>query len=612
MSHSKLDIQPSIIRKNLSVIIMNLFIVILLPAVMGGTGHCANTYETFFAGTDYELNVYKIHGKKPGKTMLIIGGIQGDEPGGFLSADLYADMKLEKGNLIVVPRANFYSILLNRRQINEDMNRKFSESSRTNYEAQIVMILKQLISESDCLLNLHDGSGFYSETWKSSTRNPTRYGQSIIVDCESVTAPKTDKVLKLGEIGRQVIEQINSHIDDPLIHFHFNNHRTNEMNTLHPEQRKSATYYALFKRGIPAFGIETSKLIPIETRIYHHKLAINAFMKIFNIKPEIPGINVEKPTIKYIVVKVNDETPIVVADGETLNITPGNVLKIIHIEGNYDRGFSADIEGYGSINDLNKPFAIDSPTQVIVRKDHDRCGKIHIVPDKNNRKLQTISRTPRVLYFKCRINRKEQYLPNGAHVDVLKGDQIELIDVGTMPESCSGLVVNFKGFVGDKKANTGEDRGYIINTDNDLMKRYSLYRKGRIYQAVVTKDDDQVMGRLFFDIKEPSFQYIVFQLNDGIKQCFFPEDTISLQRNDIIKLVDIKTNVPRNFNVSSRLSGKDVTMQLHVGSSIDGTKLHGETDSYEVIVTRGNINIGLVPLRISDTRLAWKGQRQIQ
>jgi hypothetical protein len=50
------------------------------------------------------LNIYKIKGKKPGKTLMLIGGIQSNEPGGFLSADLYADMRLEKGNLIVAPR----------------------------------------------------------------------------------------------------------------------------------------------------------------------------------------------------------------------------------------------------------------------------------------------------------------------------------------------------------------------------------------------------------------------------------------------------------------------------------------------------------------------------
>ena len=36
---------------------------------------------------------------------MLIGGIQGNEPGGFLSADLYADMSQFKDNLSVVPRA---------------------------------------------------------------------------------------------------------------------------------------------------------------------------------------------------------------------------------------------------------------------------------------------------------------------------------------------------------------------------------------------------------------------------------------------------------------------------------------------------------------------------
>ena len=64
-------------------------------------------HDVYFKNTDYELNVYKIYGAEKGKTMMIIGGIQGDEPGGYIAADLYADMALKKGNLIVVPRANF-------------------------------------------------------------------------------------------------------------------------------------------------------------------------------------------------------------------------------------------------------------------------------------------------------------------------------------------------------------------------------------------------------------------------------------------------------------------------------------------------------------------------
>lgn len=78
-------------------------------------------------GTDYEVNVYKVFGRKDGNTMLVVGGIQGDEPGGFLSADLYADLKLARVNMTVIPRANFKSIIHQNRGVDGDMNRRFTE-----------------------------------------------------------------------------------------------------------------------------------------------------------------------------------------------------------------------------------------------------------------------------------------------------------------------------------------------------------------------------------------------------------------------------------------------------------------------------------------------------
>jgi hypothetical protein len=584
-----------------------IFIILTLLLSMTATVTPAlgkSTHETFFAGTDYELNVYRIQGTTAGKTILIIGGIQGDEPGGFLSADLYADMRLEKGNLIVVPRANFYSILLNQRQVNEDMNRKFSKTSQRNFETHVVTILKGLIEESDCLLNLHDGSGFYSETWQDDMRNPMRFGQSIIADCEEYNNPKTGSVINLGDMARKVIEEINKNIQNPQFFFKFNNHKTNESTTLHPEQRKSATYYALFSCGIPAFGIESSKTLPLDKRILHHKLAVNSFMKMFDIQPEIPGITMEKPTMKYVVVQVNDQTPIVIADGETLDIAKGDTIKITNIEGNYQRGYTVDIEGYGSINDLHKPFSIMEETRVVVRKDHSICGNIAISFQARGTSPHAITKTPRVVYFKCRINRKDVYFPNGTHVDILKGDQIELVDVSTFPESCPGLTVNLKGFVPDGPVNKGEDRGHIVNTDRDLWTRYSLYNKGRIYQAVVVKDEKQVIGRLFFDIADPSFQYIVFQINSGAKRCFFPNDTIAISQDDSIKLIDIKTNVPQNFNVTTWLNGSDFKLPLQVGSAIDGKTVHDNGSPCEIVVTRGEMKIGRIALDVSGRQLA--------
>ncbi|MCD6137649.1 MAG: hypothetical protein J7J91_03545 [Deltaproteobacteria bacterium] len=581
-------------RRRLVVIMSLLASVSLIPHVAWGR----RTHETFFQNTDYELNVYRIYGKKPGKTLLLIGGIQGNEPGGFLSADLYADMPLAKGNLIVVPRANFYSILLNRRQINEDMNRTFTRGPRNNYERKIVAILKRLISESDCLLNLHDGSGFFSERWESPMRNPKRYGQSIIADCKSYTVPETGKTLHLEAMARRVIEVVNAQIKEKRYWFHFNNHRTREPDTLHPEQRKSATYYAVFHCGIPAFGIETSKSLPLEMKVRHHNLAINAFMELLDIIPETPGTYLDPPIMQYMVVGVNGQIPFAIPNGHTLRLSPGDVVRISHVKANYKRGLSADILDHGTMNDMHKPIRITHPTQIIIRKDHYPCGIVNIVLNGGKPAGHTLCALPHVLFFKTRINGKEHLFLNQAHVKLIRGDRFELVDVVTNLADPSEIVVNFKGFVGNRKNNTGEDRGYVIHTDRDLWKRYSLDRKGKKYQVVVHHRSRQ-LGRLFVELADPVFNYLVLQVNHGVKQCLFPGDSLTIHPTDAISILDIKTNISTERGIQAFLKGPGTSIRLFSdGTAFPyevGPDLASAKDTkHRIVVQRGQITLGSI------------------
>lgn len=485
-----------------------LLLIIIFP---GSAFSQKRSHSVFFEGTDYELHVYRISGELPGKTLLLIGGIQGDEPGGFLSVDQYADISLAKGNLIVVPRANFRSIVLKRRKINEDMNRKFAEDRKINYETKIVSILKRLIQESDCLLNLHDGSGFYSNSWEGPNRNPLRFGQSIIADADTFQNPKTGEMLPLGKIARSVADQMNKHIKNAQYHFHFNNHRTHEAASQHKEQRKSATYYALYTWGIPAFGIETSKSLPLELKVRHHNLAIKAFMKRFEIIPETPGINLDPPKLDYLVISVNNALPVVVRNQQTLYVEPGDKVMISHIEANYERGLTADLEKYGTISDMRKQFPITRPTRVVVRKDYYPCGNVFIALNGGEKKQTIPTRTasvsklpevlPKLKDFKIRINGEERSYAIDDRATIKKGDLLEILDVTAHHGDPSAWVVNFKGFVGDRKNNTGEDRGYVVRTDKDLWKRYSLHQKGRSYQIVVTHED-RILGKLFIDLED--------------------------------------------------------------------------------------------------------------
>ncbi|MBW2644826.1 MAG: hypothetical protein JRE23_01360 [Deltaproteobacteria bacterium] len=583
------------------ILLLILFCSFICPSVTLGQ----KTHDVFFEGTDYELHIYKLYGKTPGKTMLLIGGIQGNEPGGFLSADLYADIALEKGNLIVVPRANFLSILMNRRQINEDMNRKFGNDSRVNFEKKIVSILKKLIAESDCLLNLHDGSGFYSDKWEGPNRNPKRYGQSIIADCETFYDEATGTTIKLGELAKRVIDKINSYIKNPKHFFHFANHRTAARDTSHAEQRQSATYYALYQHKIPAFGIESSKSLPLAMKVRHHNLAINAFMELFDIVPENPGIYLDPPVLKYLVVVINNNKPIVVANRRTLHIRKGDTINISHLEANYERGLSIDILNYGTVNDYRKNLRITESTQAVVRKDHYHCGKIDIVVNHSEVPFETDFTTQSVSYFILNVNGKERIVRNMSCITIVKGDTLELVNVETNIKNPTDIVVNFKGFIGNKRDNTGEDRGYLIHTDKDLMTRYSLNKKGLRYQVIVYLQDTEI-GKLFVNLKEPLFNHLIVELNQKEKRCIFPGETLILGASDIIKIVDIKTNIEDNIGVYTFLKDSNGSNSVEctpgeafqVPDKAPNKASSEDTPWYRILVQRENRVIGWINVDI--------------
>jgi hypothetical protein len=463
------------------------------------------SYTVFFEGEDNELHVYKVNGTEPGKTLMIIGGIQGDEAAGFLAADRYADISLKRGNLIVVPRANFPSILKRERKINEDMNRKFSGADAGNYETRVVKVLKKLIQESDCLLNLHEGSGIFSETWESPMRNPKRFGQSIIADTAFFEDKKTGVRIDLEAIAEKVIREVNKHITNPAQLFHFNNHETAQLDSKHKEQRGSATYYALYQCKIPAFGVESAKALPLEQKVKQHIYAINGFMNVMGVIPETPGTDLKKPELQYMIISVNDSVPVVVGTMQHLKINRGDKVKVLDIVANYKRGLSVDIIGVGSdFNDMKKEFVINEETRIIAKKDYYSCGSIFLdflSADvvKDSKLSVSDSKTVSILKYKLILNGTIRIVDNYSHVKLKRGDKLVILDIISGKIDPSQYVVNFKGFVGNRRNNTGEDRGFTIDTSkNALMKKYSINKQDKHYYIITSLDDKEV-GKLFID-----------------------------------------------------------------------------------------------------------------
>lgn len=220
------------------------------------------------------FSLHKIESGIPGPTLLVIGGIQGDEPGGFTAASmLVTNYKVDKGSVWVVPNLNFESIIKRSRGVHGDMNRKFNRLSKKDPEFEEVQKIKKIIlsDDVDVILNLHDGSGFYKKKYINRMHNPSRWGQSIIIDQKTLDAPRFGQ---LSNIASSVQKYINKQLRNSKKFFYVKNTETKKGDI---EMEKSLTYFAI-KNNRPAFAVEASKSFLTYERTFYHLLAVEGFM----------------------------------------------------------------------------------------------------------------------------------------------------------------------------------------------------------------------------------------------------------------------------------------------------------------------------------------------
>jgi hypothetical protein len=228
---------------------------------------------------NFDFDIIKM-GEEDENTLLIVGGIQGDEPGGFMAASLIAThYEITKGSVWVVPNLNFYSIIKRSRGPYGDMNRKFANLSKNDPEYKTVQKIKGYINDKKVklIVNLHDGSGFYRPKYIDRMHSPYRWGQCTIIDQSKLNIPHYSN---LQNISLEVVDYVNQFLLKDEHKYHLHNTRTNEGDK---EMEKTLTYYAI-KQGKAAFGNEASKSLPTHQRVYYHLLALEKFMDIMGIE----------------------------------------------------------------------------------------------------------------------------------------------------------------------------------------------------------------------------------------------------------------------------------------------------------------------------------------
>lgn len=379
-------------------------------------------------------------------TVLIFGGIQGDEPGGFHAASLLlSDYNITKGKIIVAPNLAFDSIIKRSRGTNGDLNRKFANISPKDPDFNTIKRIKELIlrPEVGMVINLHDGWGFYHPTYINSLKNPNRWGNSSVIDTSEINASKYND---LENIATQTINQVNSYLVDPKHEYFLKNTKTRESGDT--QMLKALTYFVISHHKA-AFANEASKNLAVHLRAYYHLLAVENYLKTagieFSRNFELTPEGVYKAINKEIEVKLFNDKILLWLEN------PRKVIKFLPFPVNKDLTYNASNELTAVIAENNSFFIqYGNRFQTRIYPEYfefsDAFNKVEIIVDQN--KTQTYS----------------------------FGEKIKIKDNFLIPKM-QNVRANVIGFDHSK------DESNIVIYKKNMQKEYSLDKNGKIYRV---------------------------------------------------------------------------------------------------------------------------------
>lgn len=380
-------------------------------------------------------------------TLLVIGGIHGNEPGGYFAASVLATHYIiTSKNLWIVPNLNQASIRANQRGIHGDMNRKFSIIKDNDKDKKIIDTIKKIIVEKkvSLVLNLHDGHGFYREENQGTVFNPTAWGQTCVIDqCKL----QTDQVFgNLNDIALRVKNNVNQQLLQK--HHSFNVKNTN---TKYEDEtmQLSLTYFAVTNNK-PAFAIETSKnLSTLSQKVFYQLLAIEEYMKIM-------GIGFTKDFVLN-----ENEIENIIKDYGTLSLNNNILFNLNDIKKSLSY---IPIKSEGNEMTLSHPL-----------------GEVVQVKDKfivyiGNKQITTL----RPQYFQIVQDCHDDFLfeVDGKKLNFSKASEITVVDNFKVIKS-NGYRVNVIGY---------QKQGLVSETNvnislKDLNTRFSVDKKHKVYRV---------------------------------------------------------------------------------------------------------------------------------
>lgn len=240
-----------------------LYVLVLTLLVGAARAEVSRSSGLIAEKTEWENPYYIVDSSVEGPTLLITGGLHGNEPAGYRAAEQIRHWPIRRGKLIVVPRVNTPGLRQNTRWLpgeakaTRNANRNFPKSGGPNEARSVpVKAVWEFIREQkpDWVVDLHEGFDFH-------VANPKSDGSSIIYfdtpEMQRLAAKIHDRVnATIADPNRKIVKRSKSGpIDGGLVR---------------------ATVERLGAKG---FCFETTyQKQPVSTRTRQHRIMVHRLM----------------------------------------------------------------------------------------------------------------------------------------------------------------------------------------------------------------------------------------------------------------------------------------------------------------------------------------------
>lgn len=134
-------------------------------------------------GSPYQVDGVAIHSGKPGPCVMVLGGVHGNEPGGWFAAEAIADWELTTGSLLVLPRVNWRAAAIVERTLPEigDINRAYPGNASGTPAQRIAHAIVEAGREfqPELLFDLHESWVFFQE--RGANSGTAFIGQTVAI-----------------------------------------------------------------------------------------------------------------------------------------------------------------------------------------------------------------------------------------------------------------------------------------------------------------------------------------------------------------------------------------------------------------------------------------------